>query len=83
MTNPADEPSEQGHIAQCLATYSLPGGQLTIQSLFTYPVLSQLSLGGPRAITDGTGEYQTARGEAVSRNQGEQTIVTIHLILAP
>jgi len=40
-------------------------------------------LQGRRAITGGTGEYQTARGEVESRTQGEQTILTFHLIRTP
>ncbi len=83
VTDPADEPREPGHIAQCLTTYRLPEGDLTAQGLRTYPVLTKPSLGGPRAITGGTGKYQTARGEAVTRSEGEQTIITFQLILAP
>jgi hypothetical protein len=85
VTEPADDPGEQaqGHIMQCLTTYSLPGGQLTAQGVFTYPALTEPVPEGRRAITGGTGEYHTARGEVQTRTQGEQTIVTLQLILAP
>jgi len=83
VTDPADTPGEQGHTAQCLTTYSLPGGQLTTRGVFTHLALTETSLGGPRAVTGGTGEYQTARGEALTWKQGEQLKVTFHLILAP
>jgi hypothetical protein len=84
VTDPADEPREPGHIAQCLTTYRLPEGDLTAQGVLTYPVLTEkISLEGPRAITGGTGQYQTARGETVARSEGEQTIITFQLILAP
>jgi hypothetical protein len=83
LTDPADTPSEPGHIMQCLTTHSLPGGQLTTQTLRIYPGLTERSVRVRGAITGGSGEYQTARGEVENRNQGEQTIITFQLILTP
>jgi hypothetical protein len=62
--------------AQCLATYSLRGGQITGQAL--------VNLGNPApyavAITGGSGTYQGAEGEVrvqpVSDTRG---ILTFHL----
>jgi hypothetical protein len=62
--------------AQCVATYALPGGQITGQAL--------IHLGDPTpyagAITDGSGKYQGAEGEVrvqpVSATRG---ILTFHL----
>jgi hypothetical protein len=62
--------------AQCIATYSFPGGQITGQAL--------ISLGNPApyagAITGGSGKYQGAEGEVrvqpVSETRG---ILTFHL----
>jgi hypothetical protein len=58
----ADAEAQSG-TAQCTATYSLEGGQITSQGLFT------LTNGGfigaqSAAITGGTGRYRDARGEA-------------------
>ncbi len=81
VTDPAETPSEQGHVMQCLTTFSLPGGQLTAQGVFTYPALTEPVPEGRRAITGGTGEYRAARGEVETRTQGETTVITFHLLL--
>lgn len=51
--------SRQRHEAQCIATYSFRGGQITAQTLFI--------LGSPApyevAITGGTGSYEGAEGQ--------------------
>jgi hypothetical protein len=68
--------SLQRHEAQCLATYSFRGGQITAQAVIV--------LGSPApydgAITGGTGKYQGADGEVhvrpVSATKG---ILTFHL----
>jgi type II secretory pathway pseudopilin PulG len=62
--------------AQCLATYSLPGGQITGQAL--------IRLGDPApyagAITGGSGKYQGAEGEVrVQPVSGTRGILTFHL----
>jgi allene oxide cyclase len=58
----ADAKTQSG-TAECLVTYSLDGGQITTQGLFT------LTNGGvvgtqEAAITGGTGRYRAARGES-------------------
>ena len=42
ITDPADESSEKAHIAQCTKTFTLPGGQISIQGVEAYPNLSGL-----------------------------------------
>ena len=62
--------------AQCVATYVLPGGQITGQAL--------IRLGDPApyagAITGGSGKYQGAEGEVrVQPVSGTRGILTFHL----
>ena len=62
--------------AQCVATYALPGGQITGQAL--------IHLGDPTpyagAITGGSGRYQGAEGEVrVQPVSGTRGILTFHL----
>ncbi|MFE2323282.1 hypothetical protein ACFXD5_05015 [Streptomyces sp. NPDC059385] len=58
---------------QCVVTYTLPGGQLTVQGMY-FNYLDQ----GPfdNAITGGTGKYEKARGSVHS-----DTIATIPKIV--
>ena len=62
--------------AQCVATYVLPGGQITGQAL--------IRLGDPApyagAITGGSGKYEGAEGEVrVQPVSGTRGILTFHL----
>ena len=62
--------------AQCVATYVLPGGQITGQAL--------IRLGDPApyagTITGGSGKYQGAEGEVrVQPVSGTRGILTFHL----
>ncbi|MFF9852717.1 hypothetical protein [Streptomyces litmocidini] len=63
---------------QCVATYVLPGGQLTVQGMY-FNYLDQ----GPfdNAITGGTGRYDKARGSVHSEPIGPGVRrFTIHLV---
>ncbi|MFD7257951.1 hypothetical protein [Streptomyces sp. NPDC059874] len=63
---------------QCIATYTLPDGQLTVQGMY-YNYLDQ----GPfdNAITGGTGKYEKARGSVHSEPIGPGVRrFTIHLV---
>ena len=60
ITDPAGGPE-----AECTATFSLPGGQLTTQFLNTPPARKHF------AITGGTGTYRRARGEAILVENGD------------
>ncbi len=83
VTDPADEPTEEHHIMQCLSTFSLPDGEITVQGVGAFSALTEVPVPQGRAITGGTGAYQTARGETHAKRQGEQNIFTIQLILTP
>ena len=50
-----------GFTAHCMSTASLPGGQVAAQGLITFTAdpIQRFSL----AVTGGTGDYRTARGE--------------------
>jgi hypothetical protein len=43
ITDPADESSEKSHMAQCTKTFTLPGGQISVQGVEAYPNLSGLA----------------------------------------
>ncbi|WP_412075642.1 dirigent protein [Streptomyces xanthophaeus] len=66
---------------QCVVTYTLPGGQLTVQGMY-YNYLDQ----GPfdNAITGGTGEYEKARGsvhaDTIATTPKVTRRFTIHLV---
>ncbi|MER6274891.1 hypothetical protein ABT270_09650 [Streptomyces sp900105245] len=66
---------------QCVVTYVLPGGQLTVQGLY-FNYLDQ----GPfdNAITGGTGEYKKARGwvhsDTIATTPKVVRRFTIHLV---
>jgi hypothetical protein len=83
LTDPADDPSEQQR-PQCLLTFSLPDGAITVQGVQPRPALTALPASETiDAITGGTGAYQTARGERHIRVEGETIINTFSLILRP
>jgi hypothetical protein len=82
VTDPADDPSQQDHVTQCLLTFSLPDGEITVQDVNTRPALTELPAHPSRdAITGGTGAYQSARGERHVTIQGKKVINTFYLIL--
>jgi hypothetical protein len=79
ITDPADESSEKAHIAQCTKTFTLPGGQISVQGVEAYPNLSGLSP-GVNAISGGTGKYAGVRGEQRFEVRGKKVIDTFHFI---
>ena len=54
VTDPADEPNEKAHMTECTYTYTLPGGEISAQSVRAYPELSGLP---SRAPCNGIGLY--------------------------
>ncbi|MFG2878539.1 hypothetical protein ACGFYU_26645 [Streptomyces sp. NPDC048337] len=71
--------AESPEAEQCVATYVLPDGQLTVQGMY----YSYLDLKAPfdNAITGGTGEYEKARGSVHAERTGRDTrIFTIKLL---
>jgi len=79
ITDPADEPSEKAHMAQCTKTFTLPGGQISVQGVEAYPNLSRLAP-GVNAISGGTGKYAGVRGEQRFELRGKKVIDTFHFI---
>jgi hypothetical protein len=79
ITDPADEPSEKAHIAQCTKTFTLPGGQISVQGVEAYPNLSALAP-GVNAISGGTGKYAGVGGEQRFEVRGKKVIDTFHII---
>jgi len=79
ITDPADESSEKAHIAECTKTFTLPGGQITVQGVEAYPNLSGLAP-GVNAISGGTGKYAGVGGEQRFELRGKKVIDTFHFI---
>jgi hypothetical protein len=79
ITDPTDEPSEKAHMAQCMKTFTLPGGAINSQGVQAYPKLSAPAP-GVNAITGGTGKYAGVRGEQRFEPRGTKVINTFHFI---
>jgi hypothetical protein len=79
ITDPADESSEKAHMAQCTKTFTLPGGQISVQGVEAYPNLSALAP-GVNAISGGTGKYAGVRGEQHFELRGNKVIDTFRFI---
>jgi hypothetical protein len=80
VTDPADESAEKAHIAECAYTYTLPGGEISVQGANAYPKLSEPAPRSVDAITGGTGKYAGVRGEVRHEPRGTKVIATFHLI---
>jgi hypothetical protein len=79
ITDPADESSEKAHMAQCTKTFTLLGGQISVQGVEAYPNLSGLSP-GVNAISGGTGKYAGVKGEQRYEVRGNKVINTLRFI---
>jgi hypothetical protein len=80
VTDPADEPNEKAHMTECTYTYTLPGEEISAQSVRAYPELSGLPSRGIDAISGGTGKYAGVRGEVHIDTRGTKVIHTFHFI---
>jgi predicted secreted Zn-dependent protease len=80
ITDPADESAEKVHMAECTYTYTLPGGEISVQGVNAYPKLSEPSPRSVDAITGGTGNYAGVRGERRFETHGTKVIITFHFI---
>ena len=80
VTDPADESAEKAHMAECTYTYTLPGGEISVQGVNAYPKLSEPSPKSVDAITGGTGNYAGVRGERRFETHGTKVIITFHFI---
>jgi len=79
-TDPADEPSEKAHMAECTLTYTLPGGEISAQGVDAFPKLPELPPRGIDAISGGTGKYAGVQGEVRFETRGTKVIQTFHFI---
>ena len=79
-TDPADEPNERAHMAECTYTYTLPGGEISAQGVNAYPKLSKIPPTAVDAVSGGTGKYAGVRGEVEFETRGNKVINTFHLI---
>jgi hypothetical protein len=79
-TDPADKSAEKYHMAQCTYTFTLPGGEISVQGLNAYPNLSELPPRGVNAITGGTEKYAGVQGESRLETRENKVINTFHFI---
>ena len=79
-TDPADEPSEKNHMSECTKTFTLPGGEISVQGLNAHPKLPELPPRGVDAISGGTGKYAGVRGEQRFETHENKVISTFHFI---
>jgi hypothetical protein len=80
LTDPADESSEKAHMAECTKTFTLPGGEISIQGLEAYPTPLSAPAPGRDAITGGTGKYAGVRGEQRFEPRRTKVINTFHFV---
>jgi hypothetical protein len=80
VTDPADVPAEEAHMAECTYTYTLPGGEISVQGVQAFPKLPELTPGGVDAITGGTGKYAGVEGEVRFEPRGTTVVITFHFI---
>jgi hypothetical protein len=83
ITDPADESAEKAHIAECMKTFTLPGGEISSQGsqgVEVDPELSGDPSRGVDAISGGTGKYAGVRGEQRFEMRGNKVINTFYFI---
>ena len=80
VTDPADEPNEKAHMVESTNTFTLPGGEISVQGANAIPKLPALPPKGVDAISGGTGEYAGVRGEERVVRRGNKVIHTFHFI---
>lgn len=80
VTDPPDETGESRIVTQCLKTFVLSGGSITVQGDATFATLNNYPYPAVQAITGGTGAYRGVRGEVNLVAQGANLIQTMQLI---
>ncbi len=80
VTDPANQPSEKAHMAECTFTYTLPSGEISAQGVDAFPHLPGLPSRSVDAITGGTEDYANVRGEVRFVTRGDKVVSTFHLI---
>ena len=80
VTDPADESAEKYHMSECTYTFTLPGGEISVQGLNAFPKLAGLPPEGVDAISGGTGKYAGVEGELRHQTRANKVISTFHFI---
>jgi hypothetical protein len=80
VTDPADEPSEKAHMAQCSYTFTLAGGEISAQGVDAFPELPGRPSRSVDALSGGTEDYAGVRGEVRFEARGNKVISTLHFI---
>ncbi len=83
VTDPADEPKEKAHMTECTYTFTLPGGEVSVQGADAFPKnLSDIPSPpeAVNAISGGTGKYAGVRGEHRFEVRGNRGLHTFHFI---
>jgi hypothetical protein len=80
VTDPADESAEKHHMAECTYTFTLAGGEISVQGLNAFPELPGLPPEGVDAISGGTGKYAGVEGELRHKTRANKVISTFHFI---
>jgi len=79
-TDPAGEPNERAHMAECTSTYTLPGGEINEQGVTAFPKISEPAPRGVNAVSGGTGKYAGVRGEVEFETRANKVLITFHFI---
>jgi hypothetical protein len=80
VTDPADESAEKAHMAECTKTFTLPGGEISVQGVIAYPKFSGIPPMGVDAISGGTGKYAGVQGEQHFETRGNRIMGNFHFI---
>jgi hypothetical protein len=81
VTDPPDEGNGSRIVTQCLKTFVLAGGSITVQGDATFAALTNFPYPAVQAITGGTGAYRGARGEISLVAKGANLIQTMQFTL--
>jgi hypothetical protein len=80
LTDPADKSSEKAHVVESVYTYTLPGGEISVQGMGALPTLTEPAPSQVDAISGGTGTYAGVRGEVHLETRGNKVTSTFHFI---
>jgi hypothetical protein len=80
LTDPADEPNEKAHVMEVSSTYTLPGGEISVQGVTPFTELSGRPPKDVNAVSGGTEKYAGVRGEVHVETHGKKVIATFHFI---
>jgi hypothetical protein len=81
VTDPPDTAGESRIFAQCVKTFVLAGGSITVQGDATYTKIQNFPYPAVQTITGGTGAYRGARGQVKLVLRGGNLIHTMQLLI--